>query len=392
MTGVLLLVLFCALAGLMYSGRASTLLALPGLALAITFVAAAPAFFAAAPGPLWHRLLSACSQSLHLGFAVVAAKGVPRLQTAIFTVLLGGVFGQQLKLTGVAESLVRQVAELGGDNPFLLTLLLTLCVSVLMTTLTGLGSVILLANVYLPVLLSLSLPPLLAASLFLVGTSLGGIFNLVNWSLYIDVLRIPLPTLWRYAIPFGGLYVAALLVFMAVEFKRARLPVGAGSLLRAVGLVAALAAGAALLRWGLAVHPGLWPWLRRAFIALVVLLLAAPRRLSSGLLAPLLPIGLVLVLGWPINAAFLFALIYLWWTAPVLAGGKSAAKILAQSTVEGLQSVSPAVGLMMGIGMLLVAVSQPVASAAIEPLLRWALPRSGVGYVLFFSLLAPLAL
>ena len=391
MTGLLILLLFSAMAGLLYAGRASALLALPALALAVTIVAAGPAFYASAAGPLWHRLGSASAQALHLAFAVVAAEGLPRLQTAIFTVMLGGVFGQYLKLTGVAESLVRQVAELGGDNPFLLALLLTLCVSVLMTTLSGLGSVILLANIYFPVLLSLSVPPLLAASLFLLASSLGGVFNLVNWSLYTDVLRIPVATLWRYAIPFGALNFLVLLAFMIVEFRRARLAVAAATVARALLAIAALVAAAAGLRLGLAAHPGLWPWLSRAFVAAVILLLAAPRVLPSGLLAPALPIGLVLVLGWPINAAFLFGLIYLWRTAP-RPPGKNLTKTLIQATVEGLQHVSPAVGIMMGIGMLLVAVSQPVVSSAIEPLLRWALPRTDAGYVVFFSLLAPLAL
>lgn len=391
MTGIAVLLLFCALAGLMYAGRAPALLALPALALAVTLVASVPAFYDAAAGPAWHRLASAGAQGLHLAFAVVASEGPPRLQTAIFTVMLGGVFGQYLKLTGVAESLVRQIAELGGDNPFLLTLLLTLGVSLLMTTLSGLGAVILIANVFFPVLLSLSVPPLLAASIFLIGCALGGVFNLVNLSLYTDVLRIPVATLWRFAIPFGALNLAALLVFMIVEFRRARIAVAPASVAKAALCIAVAAAALAGLRAATAARPEFSIWLARAFVVFVAILLAAPRTLPSGLLAPAVPIGLVLALGWPINSAFVFGVVYLWRTAPS-ADGRGPAKTLLRAVAEGLQQVGPAVGIMIGIGMLLVAVAQPVVSASLSTLLNWALPRTNLGYVVFFTLLAPLAL
>jgi hypothetical protein len=390
-TGLAVLLLFCALAGLMFAGRAPALLALPALALAVTLAASVPAYFDAASGPAWHRLASAGAQGLHLAFAVVAAEGPPRLQTAIFTVMLGGIFGQYLKLTGVAESLVRQIAELGGDNPFLLTLLLTLCVSLLMTTLSGLGSVILIANIYFPVLLSLSVPPLLAASLFLIGSALGGVFNLVNLSLYTDVLSIPVAALWRFALPFGALNFAALLVFMIVEFRRARLAVAGASIAKALLLVAAAAASLFALRAALAARPELSTWLARAFVVLVAALLAAPESLPSGLIAPAVPIGLVLALGWPINSALLFGVLFLWRAAPS-GDGRPRTKNLIRAVTEGLQQVGPAVGIMMGIGMLLVAVSQPVVSASLQPLLDAALPRTDLGYVLFFTALAPLAL
>jgi hypothetical protein len=65
---------------------------------------------------------------------------------------------------------------------------------------------------------------------------------------------------------------------------------------------------------------------------------------------------------------------------------------LSAAVVRGIEDGAPAAILMMGIGMLLNALSLPDVKAALEPLIR-ALPvQSPLSYVLFFGLLSPLAL
>ncbi|MBI5631331.1 MAG: hypothetical protein HY921_10670 [Elusimicrobia bacterium] len=393
LTGLLLFGVFLAMAMAMYAGKLPALLALPILAFAVTVVSAFPSLYSQnASAELWPRLIHAASESLNLAFTVVAAQGVGRLQAAIFTVMLGGIFGHFLKGSGAAESLVRKVAELAGDRPFSLSLAMTVAVSALFTTLSGLGSVILVANIYFPALLSLGVPPLLTGCLFIMGFSLGGIFNLANWALYLDVLHLSSSQVLSYAVPFGVLNLAVLTAFLIVEFRKSKIPVPARSaVLAALGTILL---GALLLaaKSRAAELQGLLPSLRLAFLLLLAALFAVPRSAKglggAAVLAPFVPIGLVLFLGWPISSALLLGILYLYRRAQHPNRGK----LLVQSALEGIQGVAPAVAVMMGIGMVLVAVSQPAVGQSLGPWLAMILPRTSSGYVLLFTALAPLAL
>jgi hypothetical protein len=71
---------------------------------------------------------------------------------------------------------------------------------------------------------------------------------------------------------------------------------------------------------------------------------------------------------------------------------RAAIKNLSAAVVRGVEDGAPAAILMMGIGMLLNALSLPAVKAALEPMIR-ALPLgTAVSFVLFFGLLSPLAL
>ncbi|MFA6316248.1 MAG: hypothetical protein WC943_02430 [Elusimicrobiota bacterium] len=393
MTGVALVLVFLAVAFLMYTGKLPALVALPLLALALTFTAGLPHHWPATTGGAWGAG-QACWRTLNLAFVTVVGDGVSRLQGAIFTVMLGGIFAHLIKLTHTAESLVRRVAELAGDEPFTISLVLSLAVSFLFTTLGGLGSVIMVANIFFPVLLSLGVPALLAACIFLMAMATGGLFNLVNLAFFADILKLGSQDMLRFVIPFALLNTAALVTFMAVEFKRSRLPLAWSSVLKAglgLGILLAAAAG---LKGAAAAWPAAWVWAGRGFGAAILLVALLPPRLRPGaaVLAPFVPLGLVLFLNWPINAGFVAGILYLLRTASRGHDSPPANRQLTQAVVEGLQGVTPAIGVMMGIGMVLVAVAQPPVAAALEPLLRVVVPSSAVGYLAFFGLLAPLAL
>jgi len=401
MTGLLILAVFVALAVMMYLGKMPAILALPVLAIALTLAAGTPFYFAASSADLsfLNRLSGALSDSMQLAFGVVVADGIGRLQVAIFTVMIGGVFGYFLKLSGVGESLVRKVAELAGDKPFSLCLILTLVVTFLFTTLSGLGSVILVANVYFPVLLSLGVPPLIAGSLFLMGFSLGGVFNIVNWAFYTDLLNMSQQDVMKFALPFGMIFFAVLLVFLVVEFKKARLPVPVDSLVKSVLGIILLVALAVWLKSGAVLGESSYAAIKMLFKISMILLFCLPLTTKKypwlAMLTPFIPISLVLVLGWSINPAFLLGIAFLFIAIKNQPGQESLSgrsRMLIQSMIEGMQSVIPAVAVMMGIGMVLISVNQPPIKASLNPLLLIVLPQSKLYYIAFFTVLAPLAL
>jgi hypothetical protein len=106
------------------------------------------------------------------------------------------------------------------------------------------------------------------------------------------------------------------------------------------------------------------------------------------LLTPVLP--LVLYAGFHIDAlvAFLIAALY----GVLVTRPREIAATLSAAWIRGIEDVAPAVILMMGIGMLLVAVKTPAVQAAVTPVVALLAPRTPLAYVIAFGLLSPLAL
>jgi len=401
MIGFVLLLVFALLAFLMYLGKIPALLALPVLAFLLTFIAGVPFYFNQYPAEMSFILKFGKSilDSQHLVSSTVISDGIPRLHVAILTVMIGGIFGYFLKAAGISESLVRKVAELAGDKPFVIALVLTLVVSFLFTTLGGLGAIILVANIYLPVLLSIGIPPLLIGSLFLMSISFGGIFNMVNWALYVDILGLSQQQIMIYALPLGVVFLVVMILFMIIEFKKARIPVPTAAVVKIFAILATICAVFVWFKATNPISPEMFLMLKWAYKALLLLLFIIPafsRKFSwIAMLAPMIPISLVLFLGWNINPAFLLGIIFLFITTMNIRKSdsfSSRSKLLIQSSIEGIQGVAPAVAIMIGIGMVLIAVVQPPVSQSLSPLLNAVLPTSPAGYVIIFTILAPLAL
>ncbi|OPZ86581.1 MAG: hypothetical protein BWY76_00886 [bacterium ADurb.Bin429] len=195
----LMVVTFLALVALMYTKVLPALLALPILAVALASIA----------GMKWDVL-----------FTKVIADGTTRLSGAIIAAILGAILAQVVEKTGIAQTAIKKTAELGGDRPIILAVLLTLVIALLFTTLGGLGAVIMVATIAIPILLSLGLRPVYVGCLFLLALSLGGVFNLANWQLYKDVLGLDNAAIGRFAYPFAGAMLLATAAFMVIEGKR----------------------------------------------------------------------------------------------------------------------------------------------------------------------------
>jgi len=341
LTAAAVLMIFAGAALLMFLGRLPALLALPAMAVAIAAAARVPA-----PEV----------------FTEVVEKGLFRLHPAYVTAMLGAVLAELMQKTGIAETLIKKAAELGGDRPLLLSLLLTAAVALLFTTLGGLGAVIMVATIVFPILLTLGLAPLTVGGLFLLGMSLGGIFNLTNWQLYRE-LGLETTTILRFAFPAAGVFALVTAAFALLEGSRGR---------RRLWAVPPPDTG------------------KRGVGAL-------------SLLSPIVPLVLVLafslrkqILGdpkafeFPITAAMIVGIC--WGLATTWRPGSGGTRLLARAVFEGLGNVAPAVALMFGIGMLVNAVTHPAVLGSLQPLLETALPRHPISYVLGFSVFAPLAL
>jgi hypothetical protein len=383
----------------MFKGKLPALIALPLFAIILSIITSFPYYFSQIDSIFFFTKLNfAFLNTINIITVNVLGKGVLRLESTIMVIILGGIFAQFLKLTGVAEKLVKSIAEFGSDNAFLITFLLTIMVSFLFSTLSGLGSIILIANIYIPVLLSLGIPPLLIASLFIMGLSLGGIFNMINWTFYIDLLHVEQSSIIKFAIPFSLIFLAILLLFMIIEFHKARIKISFFAILKIISVLFVFALlflffrglnfdsnALVLFKYGFFI----------GFFILVFLSLVSKKFYFLAVFAPFIPLALVLFFNWNINTSFIVGIIYLFLTTLNIdekINFQTSIKRLTQSSIEGAQSIVPAVVLMLGIGILLIAVTEPSVQYYLNPLLVKVLPGNRFFYVLFFTILAPLAL
>lgn len=368
--GILCLLVFLFLAALMISNKLPALLALPLMAVGIALVGGIPG----------QEILSD-----------VLGKGAVRLHVAFTTAMFGAMLAQYLTKVGITRQLIRWTAEYAGDNPFLLGLSLTGLTALLFTTLGGLGTVIMLGTVVLPVMVSVGVPAATAGGLFLMGINLGGLFNLGNWQLYMDVLKIPQAQIMGFVLPFGGLMLGMLLLFLAWEMKRS-----SKALFGLLFVLLASLAGIALFFLGK--HFPSIPHFREIGLILFSLFtlgcflhrwhhpeIEAP---WYSLITPFVPLLLVLGFGWDILPAFMGGLLF----GVLATWKKNGINTLTQAIFEGTATSVPAVVLIMGIGMLLNAVMHPKVAAAISPLLTSVIPGKALPFVLTFALLAPLTL
>jgi len=375
---IVVILLFLLMTALMYTRRISALLALPVMAILIAVAGGIP-------------------QSEIL--TDVITKGSLKLHAAYTTTIFGAILAELMNRYGIAKALVRWVAEFSGDNPYVLGLVLTGVTALLFSTLGGLGAVIMVGSIVLPVMLSIGISSATAGGLFLFGISIGGMFNLANWQLYKDVLSVAQEELIKFVVPFSFLIGMAVLIFLFVELKKA------SNIIYLIG--GGLLSAGALYYLNQNFHPvaqvadarstlELAQSFNYVCILMVVLALyAAKRHFKGGLalppiamLTPLVPLILVLSFKWEIIPAFLAAITF----GVLSTWRKDSVNQLTRAIIDGTQTVIPAIILMIGIGMLIASVSHPKVAGAIAPLVAQIIPTTPLMYVIGFTLMTPLAL
>jgi hypothetical protein len=378
--GIVTILIYLLMAVLIYRKTISALLALPLMAVALSIVGGVPA------SDIVNEIIG---------------KGSLKLSTAYTTTMFGSILADLLNRLGIAKSIVKVVAEFAGDNRFFLALVLTLLTALLFSTLGGLGAVIMVGTIILPVLLSLGVTNQTAGALFLFGISLGGMFNIVGWQLYMDVLNIPKEEIINFVSNFAFILLSLIVVFLAVELK------GKKNIFYALGCFVFIVLGffsANYLRHSFLIvaansqtNSAILNTSIMAFSVLLCFLILhaflRSRYSKTNLpfivyFTPLVPLVLVLFFQWPFITAFLAGIVY-----AVLGSWRTdSVKTLNQSIIEGITTVIPVVILMIGIGMLITAVQHPSFAQSITPLLQNSIPKTKLQYIFTFTILAPLAL
>ena len=294
--GILIVVAFLVVAALMMTKKIPTLLALPLMAVVICIIAGVPMFGKNADGA-------------EIGWlTTVFEAGTVRMGSAIMATIFGAWLGQLMNKTGVTENIIKKSAELGGDRPLVVTLIMVVATAVLFTTLSGLGSIIMVGSIVLPILISVGVPAASAACIFLMAFTTGLACNIANWKSFASIFSLDIADIQGFEIYLMAATAIATLIMVIV----------------------------------------------------------------------------------PVTPAFTVGIIWC-----LLFTSQSFSKAMNQMTktcYDGITDAGPAVILMVGIGILFLAVTNASVKEVLNPLLLAIVPTSRVPYIIFFAILAPLAL
>ena len=336
-----LLIIFAIFAALMFTRKVPALLALPAMAILIAALAQL------SPVEILNNII---------------ANGSVKLAAVYVAVFAGAMMGRVMIQTGIAEEIIKRAAEFGGDKPLIVAFGLMIVTAILFTTLQGLGAIITVGSLVLPIMMSLGIPRKLAGTLFLLAFATGFIFNPILFTLYRSLLGLKdteiLPTqVSTFALILLGLMVVMVVIYAIISAKRS----GEFLLMSAVSKEELLK--------------------RTKQVPLIALL------------TPFVPLALFFGFNYfglklDFIAAFIIGSLF----AVLLVDWRGSIKTLTASAIKGIEDGAPAAILMMGIGMLLNSLNLPVIKTSLEPIIR-ALPfDSPIFYVAFFGLLSPLAL
>lgn len=331
-----ILLVFFIMVGLMMARKLPTIIALPVMAIAISFIAGV-------------TFMSSDPEKFTIVKDVLEA-GSMRMSTAISGLVFGAIFGKVLSKVGVTETIIKKAAELAGDKALPIALVFLAVCSVIFAASNGLGMVILVGTIIIPIMISAGLSPMISGIILLLSSAIGVTFSVNTLAVYLDVLKLDLDVVtgysWMVGLPL--IIVSVIMIIYYIQFQ-----------------------GKTSKAW------------------------AMPNNARNGqqvraiaLISPIVPVALVFAFKVPLIASILIGIV----VALVLSTPKNPIHVISSAFVEGIQDVAGAMGLMIGIGMLLNAVMSSEVSAILQPAISLAIPKNQLMFVLIFGLLSPLAI
>lgn len=352
----------------------------------------------------------------------VLGKGAVKLSTAYTVAMFGSMLSVILQKTGVAESFIKRGAELSGDNPWVIGVIMLALITLLFTTLGGLGAIIMVATIVLPIMSSVGIGPMTSVGIFLFGLSIGGTLNVGNWAVYVSVMGLSVDEIRPFALIMFGVSFIGAITFITIQLYRDGQDIKFSKVItRTIILIAALSALYLIYSFilnenmkeiiiGILEFSGNIIRYIIGFGIIYLFVISIIRAITnknlkrndvhwSSYFSPIIPLFLILLFNIDFIAAFIVGLIYSF----VSTYRKGRLNLFIQSVFEGGGVVMPAVVLMFGIGMLLVAIMGPGQTLEaypdgwpvlnlLKPVMLAIVPKNIFSYVLIFTLAAPLAL
>ncbi|HFR3106731.1 TPA: citrate transporter [Enterococcus faecium] len=277
-------------------------------------------------------------------------------KSILVNVFFGAFFGRVLVDSGIAATLIRKVVELGGDKPRITMSLLCVVTAVIFMSMTGIGPVISIAVIVLPILMSLGISVPVALFSFM-GSIMAGIFaNIVNFKQYQTIYAGFNPAAESYTYnDYFQIGMIEMVVSLVVVLTVANISMNKKKRYAMAANVPAEGGDAPMISW----------------------------------LAVLLPVLGVVLLDLPIILGFILAGIWaLLFTGKLRGGYKEICRQFAKLFTDGAVDVAPMVGFLMTLAMFnnSAAYASPYFSAIFGDLI----PQSPLVLSIVFAILTPL--
>lgn len=370
---ILIFVTIITFVGLMMSRRLSTIIALPSMGMLVAIIATMghsglESGFFGLFSPVIDSETGAQLGNASGIFDQVFVAGSKAMISSITVAIAGGAFAILIKKSGLAEGIVKNAAELSGENPFIIGMSFFIISIIIFTVPMGLGGVILVGSIMLPILMTTGFSGTASAAILLVGMSTGGCMNVGNWQVYTDIVAgegISTEEAYRMTVAIAtiGFVVSLVLGTVFIWFQSRKL---------------------AVRNWGSS-KGNTW-WVKEDGSANINPL---------AYLAPIIPVAIVLGctiagVSFPAEVAIIIGMAWL----IVFAKMRKPGQQFTKAFVEGTQAVSGAIVLLIGLGIMLngfkYATVTPLMESAMAPILG--IFASPVGMVIGFTILTPLVL
>ena len=371
LSGILLLVGFAIFAALMIVRVLPTLLALPLMAACIAIISGVSFFD-------WLN--------------EIVLKGSFRLSVPIMLVIFGSMFANVIQKTGISDAIIKKAAELSGDKPIAIAVLMTAATAFVFLGMTGLGAIIMIGSIAIPIMTSAGIEPIDAAILILLGMMTGNSLNFAAAATGIGIFGSE--AVLRYFVPGAIVSIITTIVYIGINIPRGANAGSSMLVLLKEFVLGILSVPVSLVRT-------IGKLLTKRTSTLIKRKQTLP---SAALISPILPLAIVAVINFtvgfgsaaegkvdPVAAAvlgFLLASFY----AAILVRPSQAINLFTGAIVDGIKNISGVLFLFMGIGMLVTATTQPAAVKILNPLIEQLMPSSFFGVIIAFTLLAPAAL
>ena len=342
LTGIIVVAIFLIMALLMMLRKIPAVLALPIMAVLIGIAGGLPAL----------------GEEGILTFVI--SSGALKLSGTYVAILFSCWLSQILYRTGVTDTIVKKAAEFGGDKPIVISVALSIVTVFLFMVLYGTGAVAMVGSIVLPILLSIGIPPVVAANSFLAAMTAGYMINPANIKAITNITGVEASSMYLCGI---------ILTVMSILFCIGYLIFN----LRKKGKKYAFSAPISTSEDEDRPEPvkGI-----RGFLACMT---------------PLIVVGIMLIFKLEAITVFVIGIV---WAIIFTAKGKWSkfSGLIVQSCYEAFKEGAPTAALMFGIGMIINAMTAPTTQASIRPFMEMITPTSAVGLIIFVCLLYPLGL
>ena len=285
----------------------------------------------------------------------IIQKGAESYGPTAIVVIFGSWFGRMLVETGIAGSLIRRAVELGGDKALVTTILVSFVTTFIFTSTFGVGAVIAIGVIALPVLLSIGVPERVAVPAFTMSI---GAAMYINQVLFKQIIMF-FPA---DSVPFTGAYfnfgVAAMGISMAV-------------------IVMMLIFNMSILN----------PVKRWAVSAPQVNVVHVP---MLAYVVPIVPVLMAVLFNWPPLPGMMLAILLTLVTTNKLLPWRNAQTMLLKSLKDGTTDVALLLGMLFMLAMFGAAAGK--VAGIFKSILGPFIPTSAWTVAIAFGVVAPLGL